>query len=60
MKVSVKKLAQKSRADCMDEVNALFSCLAVRLVCCCICLPHSCCSAKQVLTGLNCAEASTQ
>ncbi len=30
LKLSVKKLAQKSRQDCMEEVNALFSCFAVR------------------------------
>ena len=29
LKLSVKKLAQKSRQDCMEEVNALFSCFAV-------------------------------
>lgn len=31
MKVNNKKLARQQRNDCMEETNALFSCIAVRL-----------------------------
>ena len=31
LKVSNKKLARQQRNDCMEETNALFSCIAVRL-----------------------------
>lgn len=33
MRVNNKKMARLQRNDCMEETNALFSCIAVRLAC---------------------------